>query len=100
MTSSRYWSVAFSMMSLRRLTRPALLPSAIRLRQYRRQKLPRVAPGRLDDIFRRTPGDDFAAAVAAFGAEVDHPVGGFYDLEIVLDDDHGISLRHQFVQHL
>ena len=78
--------------------RPAL-PRLSRLRQHRRQKLPRIAARRLDDILRRAPGDDFAAAVAAFGAEVDHPVGGLDHFEIVLDHDHRIALRHQLVQH-
>src|SRR5882672_5575427 len=98
MTSSRYWSAAISMTSLRRLARAALarLP---RLRQHRRQKLPRIAARRLHDVLRRAPGDDFAAAVAAFGAEVDHPVRGFYHFEIVLDDHDGVALRYQFVQH-
>src|SRR5450631_2503812 len=100
MRSSRYSLDAFSTPSLRRLARPAtLLPHAV-LRQHRRQKLAGVTPRRLDDILRRAPGDDFAAAVAAFGAEVDYPVRGLDDLEIVLDDDDGISLRHQLVQHL
>ena len=44
-------------------------------------------------------GDDFAAAVAAFGAEVDDPVGGLDDFEIVLDDDHRVALVDQLVQH-
>ncbi len=34
-----------------------------------------------------------AAAVAAFGAEVDDPVGGLDDFEIVLDDDDAVALR-------
>src|SRR5882672_10640032 len=98
MTSSRYWSAEISMTSLRRLARAAL-PRLPRLRQHRRQELPRIAPWRLDDILGRAPGDDFAAAVAAFGAEVDHPVGGLDDFEIVLDHDDRVALRHQLVQH-
>src|SRR6187431_1275869 len=71
---------------LRRLARAAALPRlTASLLQHRRQEFPRIASRRLDDVFRRTPGDDFAAAVAAFGAEVDHPVGGLDDLQIVLD---------------
>ena len=38
------------------------------------------------DLLGRAGGDDFAALVAAFGAEVDQPVGGLDDVEIVLDD--------------
>jgi hypothetical protein len=43
---------------------------------------------------------DLAAAVAAFGAEVDDPVGGLDDFEIVLDHHHGVALLDQLVQHL
>src|SRR5579872_512877 len=85
---------------LRRLAGPvALARFAGGLLQHRLQKLPRIAARRLDDIFRRTPGDDLAAAVAAFGTQIDHPVGGLDDLEIVLDHDYRISLRYQLVQH-
>src|SRR5580658_10818688 len=38
------------------------------------------------DLLGRAGGDDFAALVAAFGAEVDEPVGGFDDVEIVFND--------------
>src|ERR1700693_2702426 len=89
----------FSVDLLRRLARSAL-PRLPGLRQHRRQELARITPRCLDDVLRRAPGDDFAAAVAAFGAEVDYPVGGFYHLEIVLDYDHRVALRHQLVQHL
>ena len=43
------------------------------------------------DFFRRAGGDDFAAALAAFGAEIDDPIGGFHHVEIVLDDDHRVA---------
>src|SRR6266446_10367371 len=42
------------------------------------------------DEFGRALGDDAAAAFAAFGAEVDDPVGLFDDVEMMLDDKHGI----------
>src|SRR6478735_12755618 len=75
--------------SLRRFD-PLLAPGAGRLAlQHRLQELPGVAPLHLDHILGRALGDDLAAAVAAFGAEVDQPVGGLDDFEVVLDDDHG-----------
>jgi hypothetical protein len=40
-----------------------------------------------------------AAAVAAFGAHVDEPVGGLDDVEVVLDDDHGVAVVAQAVEH-
>ena len=39
------------------------------------------------DLFGGAGGDDLAAGGAAFGAEVDDPVGGLDDVEIVLDDE-------------
>src|SRR5579872_6435420 len=84
---------------LRGLARTAALARLAGLLQHGLQELAGVAARRLDDVFRRTPGDDFAAAVAAFGTEIDHPVRGLDDLEIVLDDNNRIPLRHQLVQH-
>src|SRR5712692_2854983 len=43
------------------------------------------------DEFGRALGDDAAAALAAFGAEVDDPVGLLDDVEMVLDDQHGVA---------
>ena len=40
-----------------------------------------------------------SAAIATFGAEVDDPVGGLDDFEIVLDHHDGIALINQFVQY-
>src|ERR1700722_2289130 len=39
------------------------------------------------NLLGRAGGDDFAALIAAFRAEVDEPVGGFDHIEIVLNDD-------------
>jgi hypothetical protein len=50
--------------SLRRFARPTL-PWLARLLQHRRQEFSGVAARRLDDVFRRTPGDDFAAVLGA-----------------------------------
>jgi diacylglycerol O-acyltransferase / wax synthase len=41
-----------------------------------------------------------AAAVAALGAEVDDPVGGLDDVEVVLDHDDRVALVDQAVQHV
>ena len=50
------------------------------------------------DLFGGAGGDDLAAAVAAFGAHVDDPVGGFDDVEIVLDDEEGTAAFDEFVE--
>jgi hypothetical protein len=52
--------------SLRRFARPAL-PRLAGLLQHWRQEFAGIAARRLDDIFRRTPGDDFAAVAASKG---------------------------------
>ena len=49
--------------------------------------------------FRRAGGDDLAAAGAAFGAEVDHPVGRLDHVEIVLDDEDRVARLDEAVQH-
>jgi hypothetical protein len=50
------------------------------------------------NLLRRALGDDLAAAVSALRAEVDDPVGGFDDIEIVFDDHHGIAVIAQLMQ--
>ena len=52
------------------------------------------------DGFGRPLGDDPAAAGAPFGAEVDEPVGGLDDVEVVLDDDDRVSLPLEAVEHV
>src|SRR5262245_29810521 len=61
------------------------------------QELAGIRPLLLDDLFGRAFGDDLASAVTAFGPEIDDPVGGLDDLEIVFDDHDGITLVDQFV---
>ena len=46
----------------------------------------------------RPLGDDPAAAGAAFGAEVDDPVGRLDDVEVVLDHDHRVAQRREPVE--
>src|SRR5438067_5112696 len=62
-----------------------------------------VLPGvaRLDggDLLGGAGRDDMAAGIAALGAEVDDPVGGLDDFEIVLDDQHRVAGRDQRMQH-
>ena len=51
------------------------------------------------DLFRRAAGNDRAAAVASLGAEVDDVVGSLDDVEIMLNDKHGVATVHQRLQH-
>ena len=51
------------------------------------------------DILRGAGDHDFTAADAAFRAEVNDPVGGLDDIEVVLDDDDGVAVITQPVQY-
>ena len=53
-----------------------------------------------DDGLRRAGRNDLSAAYPAFRPEIDNPVGRLNDLEVVLDDDDGISLIPELVKHL
>ena len=56
------------------------------------------ALGGFDHFHRRAAGDQLAAVGAAFGAEVDDPVGFLDDVEVVLDGDDGVAAVDQAVQ--
>jgi len=45
----------------------------------------------LGDLFGGAGGDDGAAVFAAFGAEVDDPIGGLDDVGVVFDDEDGVA---------
>src|SRR5947209_8217264 len=60
---------------------------SVRAGEVRFEEAPGVRGGRPHDLFGRAGGDDVAAQVAAFGAEVNDVVGGFYHVEVVLDDE-------------
>jgi hypothetical protein len=47
----------------------------------------------------RAGGDDLAAAVAALGADVDDPVGGFDHVQVVFDHHHRVALSTSSMQH-
>ena len=68
------------------LTSSAVLAVSV---QELRQILSSVRVFQAGDGFGRTRADDGAAPVAAFRAEVNHPVGGLDDLEVVFDHDDG-----------
>ena len=57
-----------------------------------------VAGGVGGDVFGGAGGYDLTAAAAAFGAHVDDPVGGFDDVEIVLDDKEGAAAFDEFAE--
>ncbi len=42
-------------------------------------------------LFGRAAGDDLAAGFAAFGPEIDEPIRGADHVQVVLDDEHGVT---------
>ena len=63
------------------------------------KKLPGVGVGVSGDILRGAGDYDLTPADAAFLAQVDDPVGGLDDVEVVFDDDDGVAMIAQAVQH-
>src|SRR5688500_4267457 len=54
----------------------------------------------LHDLFRSARHENPAATRAALRSEIDDPVRGFDHVEVVLDDDHGVSLVTQTVKEV
>ena len=52
------------------------------------------------DFFGSAEGHDSAATFAPFGAEIDNPVRDFDDVEVVLDDNHGVAELDQAIQYI
>ena len=50
------------------------------------------------DLHRRTCHDQLPASVAAFGAEVDDPVGGAHHVQVVLDDQQRVADLEQLAE--
>ena len=57
-------------------------------------------PRRAGDLLGRALGHHAAAGVAGLGPQIDDPVGPLHDVEVVLDDHHGVARVHQAVEHL
>src|SRR5450432_1189555 len=74
-------------------------PAPWRGLEDRLEEAPGEALGNVADILGRALRDDAPAAVAALGAQVDHPVRGLDDIEVVLDDDDRVAVVAQPVQH-
>src|SRR5947209_6537361 len=79
-------------------------PSALALRRRLAREIgTQIAAGMagLDrgDLVGRAGRDDMAAAVAPLGPEIDDPIRGLDDLQIMLDDEHRVAGRDQRMQH-
>ena len=44
-------------------------------------------------------GDELSAVFTGFGAEIEDPVGGFDDFEIVLDDEQCVAGVDEFLEN-
>ena len=66
--------------------------------QQRLEIMPGVAGLHRRHLLRRSFGHNHPALDAAFGAEVDDPVGGLDDVEIMLDHDHAVALLDEAVE--
>src|SRR5580658_6918753 len=65
-----------------------------------RQRLPRIRLLHPRHGFRRALGDDASAFFAAFGTEIDNPIGIADHVKIVFDDDDRVAQVGQPVQHI
>src|SRR4051812_36541644 len=59
--------------------------------QNRAKVLSGVACLAFDNFFRRTLRDDLPSPIAAFRAQINHPVSRFDDIQIVFNDEQGVS---------
>src|ERR1700690_49959 len=50
------------------------------------------------DLLGSSGSDDASTFIAALGAEIDHPIGGFHHIEVVLDDQHGSAAFDKFAK--
>ena len=69
-------------------------------RRTRARYSPVAEPVGRGDRLRRALGDDPPAAVAALRPEVDDPVGGLDDVEVVLDDEDRVAAVDEPVEDL
>ena len=64
--------------------------------QHARQEFSGIGLGVTSDLFGRSRSDNAAAPFAALRTEVNQPVGGLDDVEIVFDQKHGSAALDQF----
>ena len=60
----------------------------------------RSAFRRFCDLFGSSGRHDLAAAAPAFRSQIDDPVCGGHDVQIVLDDENGIPAVHQIMEDI
>src|SRR5882672_5844421 len=72
-------------------------------RSGRSRDIPEIASrgriGAAGDILRGSLRDHVPARVAGSGSHLDHPVGSLDDVEMVLDDEHGVAGVDEPIEH-
>src|SRR5690242_2822756 len=68
-------------------------------REHVLQELARIAVGVRRNVLGGTYGNDLPASITAFWAQIDHPVGGFDHVQVVLDHHNGVARIHQPTQY-
>src|SRR4029450_10520506 len=66
--------------------------------QYVSKELASCVVFQRGDLFGRAGGEEVAAELAAFGAEIEEPVARFEDVEVVLDDDGRVAAIDEALQ--
>ena len=61
------------------------------------QESPRVRSTAGGHLLRRSRNYYFTSGVSAFRAEIDHVVGGFDHIEMMLNHEHGMAGIHQAI---
>ena len=78
----------------------SLLPDDILMLSERLfQECSRIGTFALRHFFGGAFSNDLASCVATFGTQVDDPVGDFYDVQIVFDDDDGMACFDELMEH-
>lgn len=54
----------------------------------------------LRHLFRSSAGDDLATAISPFWAHVDNPVRALYEIQVVFDYHHRVTVVYKSVQDL
>src|SRR5207244_2927896 len=68
--------------------------------EQRSQRLAGVGTLRARDVFRCAFRNHLAAFFAAFGSQVDHPVGALDHIKIVFNYQHSVAERDQLMKHV
>ena len=64
------------------------------------QKLTRKRRFHLADLFRCPLRDQLPPAVSALRTQIDDPIRDFYDIQVVLNDLHGVTRIDKALEHL